>query len=190
MISTEQRQVLRDKLALYEGCIEHMYLDSNGYVTVAIGQLLANQDAALKLPFLRQDGSAAASSEILADYEAVRAQPAGKRASYYGTFTQLHLTQAAMDALVDGHIDSFGAELLRLYPDFDQYPSQVQLGLFDMIFNLGMHKLQSGFPSFNRAVKARDWQEAARQCHRRGIGESRNNYVRGLFEEAAAMAPV
>jgi len=42
------------------------------------------------------------------------------------------------------------------------------------------------FPSFTRAARAEDWVTCARECHRQGIGDRRNDEVRELFESASA----
>ena len=42
---------LKRKIELYEGNIEHMYLDSNGFVTVGVGHVIPNASRAAKLTF-------------------------------------------------------------------------------------------------------------------------------------------
>jgi len=37
MVSVAEKNILRNKLEKYEGKIDHMYLDSKGYVTVGAG---------------------------------------------------------------------------------------------------------------------------------------------------------
>ena len=57
-----------------------------------------------------------------------------------------------------------------------------------MVYNLGMSKLKNGFPKFNTAVNAGDWQSAARESNRRPpISAARNQYVYDLFMQAAEL---
>ena len=61
-----------------EGSISHMYLDTKGFVTVAVGQLLRTVEAAQELGFVHRDtGDPATAAEIAPDYESVKQQPAG-----------------------------------------------------------------------------------------------------------------
>lgn len=41
MATEAEKLTLRGKLEKYEGLIEHMYLDTKGYVTVGVGHLLS-----------------------------------------------------------------------------------------------------------------------------------------------------
>lgn len=188
MISAIEKQNLRNKLEEYEGSIQHMYLDSKGYVTVGVGHLLATLAAAQLLPFYTQAGKKATTAEIKTDYEAVKKQPANKLAVYYKRFTKLTLKKTDIDALTNKHIDSFYKELKRIYVDFDTFPSEVKLALFDLIFNLGMTELNNNWPSLNKAIKAKDWAKAATESNRKPpVSAARNKYVKDLFNKAATV---
>ncbi|WP_089726854.1 hypothetical protein [Candidatus Thiosymbion oneisti] len=58
--------------------------------------------------------------------------------------------------------------------DFDAMPDEVQLALFDMIFNLGQTKLRTIFTEFNKAIKHEKWDEAAKQSNRPDVNAARN----------------
>jgi hypothetical protein len=66
------------------------------------------------------------------------------------------------------------------------FPGEVRLALFDMIFNLGVTKTNESYLSFNLAIAKADWEKAAKECFRSGIQLTRNNYVKALFQKAAA----
>ncbi len=188
MPNAEEKSELRKKLEQYEGRIDHMYQDTKGFVTIGVGHLIKDVAAAQELDFVHRQGNRAATSEeIEADFEAVKKQSAGLFASAYKKYTKLNLPATSIDALTDKHIESFEKELQRIYGDeeFDAYPTEVRLALFDMIFNLGMPTLKNGFPSFNKAIKVKDWSTAAKESSRRDVAPARNSYVRGLFEKAA-----
>lgn len=190
MTTPQEKALIRTKLEQFEGCVEHMYLDTKGYVTVGIGHLLATVGDAQKLAFVWQkDNKAATKEDIANDYDAVRKQVKGLFAFTYKRYTKLKLRRATIDSLTNSHIDQFEIELRSVYgKDFDTYPTEVRLALFDMIFNLGMTELRTGFPKFNGFIKARRWADAATECNRRDIGDDRNTYVRELLENAAKKA--
>lgn len=189
MSSISEKTIIRAKLEQYEGIVEHMYLDSEGFVTVGVGHLVKDLKAAQQLSFVRQkDGKQATSDEIQQDFDSVTKQVRGLFAGSYRRYTKLKLKKAYIDILTNNHIDSFERELKQIYggPEFDSYPPGVRLALFDMIFNLGMTKLAAQFTNFNRHIKAKQWALAARECNRQKIGSARNAYVKGLLESAAA----
>lgn len=59
------------------------------------------------------------------------------------------------------------------------------MALFEMIFNLGATGLRSEWPRLNKAIGTGDWHTAARESFRPDVQETRNIYVRKLFESAA-----
>jgi len=191
MMTSDEKEILRNRLELYEGLVEHMYLDTKGYVTVGIGHLISSVDAAQKLNFIHtEDHQKASANDIKTDYDTVKKQTKGLLSGNYKKYTTLQLGKTDIDALTTMHIDSFEKELNIIYGStaFASYPAEVRLALFDMIFNLGMTTLKNSFPKFNEKIKAEDWIGAAIESHRAGISEARNNYVKGLFEKAAEAA--
>lgn len=186
MITSREKQVLRTNLEKYEGKVNHMYLDSRGYVTVGIGHLIANVAEAQKLAFKNSRNLPASGAEIKSDYDSVKKQPANRVASFYSKFASLTLPDAEINKLTDKHINTFEAELKRIYAGFEDFPSEVRLALFDLIFNLGMTDLNNNWPKFNAAIQAKDWQEAANESNRAApISAARNKYVKDLLETAA-----
>ncbi|MFL1405874.1 glycoside hydrolase family protein [Marinobacter sp. M1N3S26] len=186
MITSTEKQVLRANLEKYEGKVSHMYLDSRGFVTVGIGHLIANVTEAQKLAFKTTRNVPASGAEIKSDYDSVKKQPANRVASFYKKFTSLILPDVEIDKLTDKHILTFESELKRIYSGFENFPSEVRLALFDLIFNLGMTDLNNNWPKFNAAIQAKDWQTAADESSRAApISAERNRYVRNLLETAA-----
>lgn len=172
-----------------EGCIEYMYLDTVGKVTVAVGQMLPTAAAAEGLTFTRRDnGNRATAAEIGQDYQSVTQQPSGKVASFYKPFTKLDMPEDAIDALLDQRIAEFETALRGDFPDYDSYPDEAKLGLMDMVFNLGNSGLINKFPTFTRAARAKDWRTCANECQRIGISNTRNAMTKKLFEDAATTA--
>jgi GH24 family phage-related lysozyme (muramidase) len=188
VLTKELITTLRENIEKYEGKVNHMYLDSRGFVTVGVGHLLSTVVDAEKIPFQKKDGAAATMAEISGEYAKVKSQDGNRVASYYQQFTQLMLSDAAMDALTDKHIDSFYKELKVIYDGFDDFPAEVKLALFDLIFNLGMTALRKKWPKLNACIAARDWVAAAENCRRRGIADARNDYVKALLENSGKTA--
>lgn len=186
MATDDEKKTLRAKLEQYEGKVNHMYLDSKGYVTVGIGHLLSSLADAQKLAFKNSKDLSATADEIKTDYDEVNKQPANRLASTYKKYTKLTLPDTEISALTNRHINTFEKELEKIYSDFDTFPPDARLALFDLIFNLGMTNLNNKWPTFNAAVKAKDWQKAADNSHRAApVSAERNKYVKDLLEKAA-----
>jgi len=131
----------------------------------------------------------ASKDEIEADYELLKKHPKDRLASFYKKHVKLKLSETDINTLTNKHIDSFEAELKRIFPSFSMYPKEVRLALFDIIFNVGMTDLNNKWPYFKKAVKAKDWSKASKESKRKApISAERNRYVKGLFEKAAAKA--
>ena len=188
MLSTIEITTLKSNIERYEGRVSHLYLDSRGFVTVGVGHLLSTVEKAQELAFVTDGGEPASAEMIAEEYALVAAQEANHTASYYQPFTQLQLSDSAIDQLTEKHIDSFYGELKIIYSEFDSFPTDSKLALFDLIFNLGMTSLRKKWPKLNKCVAAQDWSAAAENCRRRGIADERNEYVRTLLLRGAGIA--
>ncbi len=172
-----------------EGSISHMYLDTVGAVTVGVGNMIPNVEAAQKLGFINRTTQAAATAdEIKADFENVKQQTKGLLASSYKQYTALDLPTREIDSLLDKRIEKFKAELKAKFPKFDNYPLTVQFALTDMAFNLGTNGLVTKFPSFKKAIEAEDWAKAATESNRPQVSSTRNATVKKWLEDAAPKA--
>ena len=169
--------------ARHEGNVPHMYLDTVGVVTVGIGTALFKAGDAIALAFVRRGTTVTAdAATIEAEWAEVKKQAKGKLADAYKPFTQLDLPPAEVSRKFKTHIATFEEQLRTKWVKYPDFPKPAQLGLLDMIYNLGSF---TDFPSFVTAINNEDWAEAARQCHRRGPSESRNRATKELFESAA-----
>ena len=106
-------------------------------------------------------------------------------ASAYAGLTQCRMSDGGIEALVKADVQAFEAQLAATLPNWNSYPEPVQEALFDMAFNLGLGGLKK-FPRMLEAVDAGDWNTAAAQSHRQGIGEARNQEIAALFRSASA----
>ncbi len=179
---------LRNKLEQYEGRVEHMYLDTKGFVTVGIGHMLPSAEIAKDITFVNKlTGAVATKKEIEDEFALIKSKAYGAAypARRFKSSTQLKITDSTINQLTNKHIASFESELKIIYGanEFSAYPENVKMALFDMIFNLGMSKLKSGYPKFNKYIKAKDYKNAAMESHRNGISAQRNQYVKDLLSK-------
>ena len=183
------RSKIRNGLKAEEGCVQHMYLDTRGFVTVGVGHLISSADSARKLGFVcRDSGEAATAEQIETDFNAVKQQPAARIASFYRDSTALDMPMEAIDSLLDAQIDEFETGIRNRLPDYDQYPDDAREALLDMAFNLGIGGLFGKFPKLIGYAEQEDWQNCARECRRIGISDARNLATRSKFENASHLA--
>jgi GH24 family phage-related lysozyme (muramidase) len=174
-------------LEAWEGNVDHMYLDTRGFVTVGKGMMLPDAASAIALPFRHHaTDTLATAAEIRAEFDLIAGMEASQTrgAAYYEPFTTLYLSQADIDRLVEDHVRGDFEALLRQYADFGNLPLPAQIALWDMIYNLGPAGLAQ-FRMLRQAILDGDWAEAAEQSRRLGPSEERNQYVFDLFMDAA-----
>jgi len=170
-----------------EGNISFMYLDTRGYVTVGIGNMLPSGSDAVELPFLnRTTQNKATSAEIAADFDAVSQQTKGMAANYYRKYTNTDLSDVAINNLFRNRVYEFQQALAVAYPIYDSYPNSAQLALLDMAFNLGVGALKAKWPKLNAAIASADWEGASVESFRPEAKATRNAKIKALFEDAAA----
>jgi GH24 family phage-related lysozyme (muramidase) len=171
------------RLKKFEGCVSNMYLCTGGEVTIGVGHAIPTSQEASKLSW-QIGGAAAAPAQAAADFERVAAAPKGMPASAYAGLTQCRMGEGDVEGLLEADLQSFEAQLAATLPKWNSYPEPVQEALFDMAFNLGLGGLKK-FPRMLTAIDAGDWNTAAAQCHRQGIGEARNQEIAALFQSAS-----
>jgi GH24 family phage-related lysozyme (muramidase) len=193
--------VLRD-LAIWEGSAAFMYLDTRGYVTVGVGNLLATPEAAEALPFVtppvRQRG------ELERDYQermqlVPMAPPLAKRGAWlvvksmrpalreaaYEWATTLRLPEAAIDDLLRTRLQAeFLPGLAARFPGFDDLPAGPQRALVDIAFNCGLGGLDK-FTHLREAILRGDWPAAAAASSRAGSRAARNSWTAELLASAS-----
>ena len=173
----------RELIKRGEGCVSHMYVDTVGKVTIAVGNMLPNADAAVKLHFIkRETGESATESEIRAEFEVMQEQVPAKLASSYKQYTKLDLSDEFIDQLLEQRLDEFELGLQNNFNDYDSYPNEAKLALMDMAFNLGNSGLVNKFPTFTKLARAQNWHGCANECRRKGISSERNIETKELFD--------
>ena len=129
--------------------------------------------------------AAATPAQASADFEQVAAAQKGMLASAYAGLTQCRMSEGGIEALVEADVRALEAHMAATLPKWRSYPEPAQEALFDMAFNLGPGGLKK-FPTMLAAIDAGDWNTAAAQSHRQGIGEARNQEIAALFRSASA----
>jgi GH24 family phage-related lysozyme (muramidase) len=133
----------------------------------------------MQLPFRRPDGKPATQQEINAAWHLVKTT--GRRVQ------NVLLPEADIDAIFIQDLRRFGPLLNRNFGSLKNIPEPAIIALYDMAFNLGGFV---AFPRLRMAVLAQDWELAATECQRLGIGARRNRLTQMLFLAAGKPKPL
>ncbi len=179
-------QALMQELPGFEGNIPFLYLDTVGKVTTGIGHMIRSAADAPAIPFVdRTTGAAADSAAIAAAYGQIQAAPKGLLAHAYEKYTSLNLPNgwAEQDA-GDRLAQEFLPKVKTLYATYDTFPLTARVALLDMAYNLGIAGLRE-YQHLKAYCEGGHWTQAAQQCHRKGISDTRNNWTSQQFLAAA-----
>lgn len=201
MLSMTLLQKVQASHDRWETPILWMYLDSEGYVTVGCGTLLPNAASSKIVSFFHVKTLIPATAKEIEDAwkklqlgsKKQQAAPNNKKlaASSYEKETDLRITLGTSSKLRDKHISDDYQQLKMIYPNFDTFPENAKIALFDMIYNLGAGRYKTApqratglrqYAVMNRAVNTEDWATAARNCYRNGISVKRNTIIANYFK--------
>lgn len=166
-----------DNLFFHEGSITYMYMDTTGHVTVGIGTMLPNVQAAQAIPFISL-GYPASPAQIEAEYNRVVSIGPGFGAEHYHRGATMGIGPDVAKSLAQSHVNDDRGYLQNMYSEFDSFPFSVKVALHDIIYTVGPTRLRDNFPNFNTAVNSKNWTEAANESHRRNVGDGRNRDTR------------
>ncbi|AQW68362.1 hypothetical protein [Pseudomonas parafulva] len=181
--TTRETKAIDAALRHNEGNTDFMYLDDRGFVTVGVGFMLPNEQAALAYPFFDLDDNPASDEQKRSEWRTIHSLPSGYLPSWYSEHGDLYLESEFIDSKVAELIDDSFMALSRIFPDVGQLPSAARIALQDMVYNLGEEGLRR-YTNLRAAIARRDWQTAAAESHRIGPNDERNNATRDLFLEA------
>ncbi len=98
--------------------------------------------------------------------------------------THLELSSLDISRILDKKVDIYHEELRRALRkaelQYQELPSVVLEALFDMVYTLGQPKFNDQYDELQKAVKRRDWAEAAEQS-KRDVQAERNLEIKDLF---------
>ena len=182
------------QLERWEGRVPFLYLDSAAVpnVTIGVGCLVPNVEAAVALPFRASNGTdgPATQAQIAADFARVRTMAGGQHASEYrGDDPYVYLADADITALGARRLNEMLPRLATLFDDFDGLPEPCQEVLIDLGWNLGLNapKGLAGWCNLRRSVNAHDWQAAALQTHCSTSRPSRNEWRAARMVQAGSV---
>lgn len=177
------------KLKQFEGCVPWMYLDTVGKVTVGVGTMLPDPQAAAALPF-QLTGAATSAEQVIAEFHRVTAMPPGHLPAFYRHPDSPQLPMDSIEDRLRSVLVAFEMELRQHLPRYNTLPDRAKLALLDMAYNLGVSGLVRGYPRLLAAIFAGNWKEAGAECLRHGISSERNAWTRLEFLAAAAAVGV
>lgn len=190
LLSGPSELAYRAKLAGFEGRFPFLYLDGPGNVSVGVGCLIPSAEASAALNWTGPAGI-----DPRDEWRTVEAAQPDRIAAFYAPLTQLRLSDAEIDSLLDVRLSQAEQGLIAVVASVVHMPEPARTGLLDMCFNLGATKLKNQFfgPQcrFGPAVYRGDWPTAARESARKeapaagGIQPERNRYVFDLFNSLA-----
>src|ERR1700682_4727442 len=140
----------------WEGHVSWMYLDVKGLVTTGRGNLIDPVTSALGLPWYHRSNNAVARhDEIVGEWTRVKALQSMARSGggVFAAFTDLRLSNTALDALFYGKFDERWTDLVKRFP-CEGWCADAQLGLLSMAWALGA---AFHFPKFQAAALAGQW---------------------------------
>ena len=143
-----------------EGCVPHLYCDSLGFVTVAIGALVDSPGAAAALTGWDDPGG------VVADWHRVKAlyQPPPARPlafTHYAGGPQLSAEGIA--AVTEQRLDQAGTALAAVFPSFADWPAPAQAAALSLAWACGAGWPRS-WPHLTASCLAGDWLAAAGNC--------------------------
>lgn len=178
-------------VAFEGGYINWMFPDVKGLVSTGFGLLLDPVAMASSLPWRRSDGSIASRDEIVADFDRVKNFPNAARLGHKSVehVAQLRLNPEDMDAAVLAKVRNNETILRVLFPEYDDWCADAQLGVMSMAWACGP-ALNRGWPKLTKALREKDYLTAAVECfmpEEATIGglRPRNRANRILFRNAA-----
>lgn len=174
-------EVLKPKvLPAFEGNIPWPYLDTVGLVTTGVGHMIPDVDAMLKIPwFIVHTDTPATEDEVRAAWAVLIGEPQAMPASFYGPVTKIRLApewpmQDATDRLQNEYLPAVAEHV----EGFDSFPLAAQAVFLDFQYNVKNFSHPDVFKHMKAAALQGNWQEAANQCHRVGLQQSRNDWAK------------
>ena len=204
----DAQEMLKD----FEGVSPWMYQDIKGLITVGRGILIKKVETAQEEPFiwqrdetqedrkmgyssgqaqasLRKKGDRASRIDIKMDYKRVEKLKQGIDFHEYKAATCLELKKNYMKERFQKAYHSHLGELKKWLPKFEDYPKPAKLALINMVYNLGLPKLE-GFTKMKTAIELGDWATAGKECiYNSGTPKlwGRNSFNQKKFIEAHAL---
>lgn len=194
------RQIIRETKQ-HEGSVGHPYKDTEGHITVGVGHMIPDVEAAKRLPFRVPETPLPAgfegppSPERLATKKEIEAmfsqvgsiKQTGNLSS--GAFSPgnnpnmkgLFLRESDVDKLLRDDLQTHANEMRRIWTGVETYPKEVQQSMLDLQYNIGGGAggfRPSKWPRLKAALDRRDWAGAAHEMNRPQVSQDRNEITK------------
>lgn len=198
--SSEEEKLLKrigKQIVKRENTKEYAYLDSSGYITTGNGALINDWESFKKVHWL-YNGRPATEDEMRTEFERmekVRAKIIAQAkaeaeknkkpysnpfqeitANYYKKDAVLKITKDEADYLMYSHLQRDYSNLKHYLPEIDDAPEPAQDVAFDIQYNPGI--TDNTWTYFKQYFNERNVPELAKQVHRIGVSEDRNDEMR------------
>lgn len=189
-------------LALFEGTIQHPYLDTEGEVTVGIGHLVKTRQDMVPLNFVYRQPPAPPLPQKPGEKEKKEEWKRVKDLLPRIKKTMLQKDErfpraentifSTSNFILEKHeittlfISDFTVrlkEIRKIFKRFDKFPDPAKLGIIDLYYNVGSGTFRD-FIKFKNAVLNEDWQTAGKESVGKRPNQDRINRSIQLFEEA------
>lgn len=178
----------------FEGHLLSFYRDVYDLVSIGDG-LLADPISLIAGLEFEIDGVPCGWSDVTRAWIAVKTSKIyagnGGKAREFAELTRVRATERTIAHLVDVKLSQCEIVMRRLFPEWDEWPSDPQLACLSMCWAMGPARISLSYPRFIAACRARDWNTAGDECHMSELGQNesfvrRNATNRALFRSSAA----
>ena len=176
---------LKNDIKHHEGIKPNPYLDTNGNLTIGIGNNVSKLENFVALNLIDvKDGHALSSTEKESLYSQMMAD-VNAQTFLEKNYSQYQVPAAEIENKFNQQLTQSYHELERKFTDFNTLPVPVQQALLDMQFNMGNYKFsEQKWHQLFSAVNNKDWKKAATESHRLHIQQSRQDWTRDKFLDA------
>jgi len=170
----------------WEGFVKHMYLDSEGLVTVGAGDCLATKEdpdnparaVALTKEFTNRktgkklsDASDIDKALVRKTFATIRKMPKGQNWTNYETSPLLELDDAKVEALAKAYFNERalpGMHATFGKAHFDSFPKCARRAIIDIAYNAGPNFFGAKSPLMRQAIVDTNWLAAANEVPKQG----------------------
>jgi GH24 family phage-related lysozyme (muramidase) len=172
-----------------EGLVDFMYCDTVRLVTVGIGIMMPNADAATQYKFRWRDtNKLATAAEIRSEWNRIwrigQTGSANKSYTYFKKYAQLYLPDSESYRVALQKLLQFEDIFVEYFPEFKNWPADAQMAAMQMAWNMGP-RFSPGWPKLTKSLRDQDFDAAADNCMINGRPSDRNTLDRKLFQNAA-----
>lgn len=177
----------------FESSTDFFYLDIDGSVTIGYGNKVDPLSDGQWLVFTRPSGLIATPSEVSSAWLTVKNRQDWRKKGgmAFAVLTTIRATPESIQRLCNAKLDEIEHVYTRVFPDWECWPADAQLGALSMAWAMGPN-FTSGWPKWTAACRAKNWLQASLNCHMADFanpGLRPRNAANVLLFQRAARAP-